>query len=160
MIRQHYASLYAVAVKFVGSPDIAKDITQEVLIRLWEKQDRYTELESVENFLFTLVKREALNYLRGAQRERERYKQLPRVEGDEYTILNRLIEEETNQIMIQAINLLPEKSARIMRLLLSGYDNKEISLALGVSINTVKTLKYGAIRKLREHLLKRHGNKT
>ena len=62
-----------------------------------------------------------------------------------------LIEEEINQILIHAIDLLPVQSARIMRLILSGYENKEIAKVMGVSVNTIKTLKYAAIRKLREY---------
>ena len=54
-----------------------------------------------------------------------------------------------------AIGQLPEQSARIIRLALSGLENKEISRLLKVSVNTVKTLKYSAIRKLREHFQKK-----
>ena len=35
-----------------------------------------------------------------------------------------LIEEEINQILIHAIDLLPVQSARIMRLVLSGYETQ------------------------------------
>ena len=65
-----------------------------------------------------------------------------------------LIEEEINQILIHAIDLLPVQSARIMRLILSGYENKEIAKVMGVSVNTIKTLKYAAIRKLREYSIR------
>ena len=61
------------------------------------------------------------------------------------------MEEETNQLLLHAISLLPEQTAHVIRLVLSGYSNKEIALLVNVSINTVKTLKYGGIRKLREY---------
>jgi RNA polymerase sigma-70 factor (ECF subfamily) len=155
MIRVHYAALYAVAVKFVTSPDVAQDITQEVIIRFWEKRHLYQHTDSITNLLFTSVKNEALNYLRGTRREQNRYKKLLVPGHEDPVVLNMLIEEETNQILVEAINRLPEQSARIMRLLLSGYENKEIALILGVSVNTIKTLKYGAIRKLRVYFLER-----
>ncbi|MDR2130173.1 MAG: sigma-70 family RNA polymerase sigma factor [Odoribacteraceae bacterium] len=155
MIRGYYATLYAVAIKFVVSPDIAQDITQEVIIRFWEKRHFYRESDSIEHLLFVSVKNEALNYLRNTRRAENRYKKLSYPESEDPVALNLLIEEETNQILVEAIRHLPEQSARIMRLLLSGYENKEIALIIGVSINTVKTLKYGAIRKLRTYLLDR-----
>ena len=68
-------------------------------------------------------------------------------------VLLKTIEEETNQILINAINQLPSQTAHIMRLVLSGYDNKEIAILVNISLNTVKTLKYGGIRKLREYFL-------
>ena len=138
-IRKHYSSMCAVALRFIGSPDIAQDITQEVIIK------------STDNFLYTMIKNEALNYLRGSQREKQRYNHLEVEEFEHPKVLNMLIEEEINQILIHAIDLLPVQSARIMRLILSGYENKEIAKVMGVSVNTIKTLKYSAIRKLREY---------
>ena len=76
-------------------------------------------------------------------------------ETEEPQIFNLFVEEETNQMLQTAIGQLPEQSARIIRLALSGLENKEISRLLKVSVNTVKTLKYSAIRKLREHFQKK-----
>ena len=72
-------------------------------------------------------------------------------ESEDPKVLNLLIAEDTNQALINAINTLPLQSARIMRLVLSGYENREIAQIMGISINTIKTLKYSAIRKLREY---------
>ena len=150
-IKKHYAALCATALKFVASPEIAQDIAQEVIIHFWEKQDQHQNLNSVENYLFIMVKNESLNYLRSVQRENQRHQKLEGQETEEPQIFNLLVEEETNQMLTTAINNLPEQSARILRLVLSGYENKEIARLLGISINTVKTLKYGAIRKLRQY---------
>ena len=121
----------------------------------WENQEKYNTIESIENFLFVSVKNEALNYLRGIERENNRYARLENPESEEPQIFNLFIEEETNQMLLTAIGQLPEQSARIIRLALSGLENKEISRLLDVSVNTVKTLKYSAIRKLREHFQKK-----
>ena len=122
---------------------------------LLENQEKYNTIESIENFLFVSVKNEALNYLRGIERENNRYARLENPESEEPQIFNLFIEEETNQMLLTAIGQLPEQSARIIRLALSGLENKEISRLLDVSVNTVKTLKYSAIRKLREHFQKK-----
>lgn len=150
-IRKHYSSMCAVALRFIGSPDIAQDITQEVIIKFWKNRANYENIKSTDNFLYTMIKNEALNYLRGSQREKQRYNHLEVEEFEHPKVLNMLIEEEINQTLIHAIDLLPVQSARIMRLILSGYENKEIAKVMGVSVNTIKTLKYSAIRKLREY---------
>ena len=150
-----YAALYTSALKFVKSEAVAQDIVQEIIIRYWENQEKYNTIESIENFLFVSVKNEALNYLRGIERENNRYARLENPESEEPQIFNLFIEEETNQMLLTAIGQLPEQSARIIRLALSGLENKEISRLLDVSVNTVKTLKYSAIRKLREHFQKK-----
>lgn len=103
-----------------------------------------------------MIKNESLNYLRGTEREKKRYNKLEIEEYEHPTVLNRLIEEDINQILIDAINTLPGQSARIMRLVLSGYENKEIAQVIGVSVNTIKTLKYSAMKKLKEFLISRY----
>ena len=140
-IKEHYAPLCAVAVRFVGSPDVAQDIAQEVIIKFWEDQHNLQEINLIDNFLYTMVKNESLNYLRGQRRENERYNKLEMEESEDPKVLNLLIAEDTNQALIN----------RIMRLVLSGYENREIAQIMGISINTIKTLKYSAIRKLREY---------
>ena len=140
-IKEHYAPLCAVAVRFVGSPDVAQDIAQEVIIKFWEDQHNLQEINLIDNFLYTMVKNESLNYLRGQRRENERYNKLEMEESEDPKVLNLLIAEDTNQALINAI----------MRLVLSGYENREIAQIMGISINTIKTLKYSAIRKLREY---------
>ena len=136
-------------MRFVDK-DTAQDITQDVLSKFWENREQYKDVKSLDDFLFVMVKNAALSYLRSRQRENERYKQMEREEAEEQ-VFHSLVEEETNQLLIHAINLLPAQTAHVMRLALSGYSNKEIALLVNVSVNTVKTLKYGGVRKLREY---------
>ena len=141
-IREHYASLRSVASRFVD-PDTAQDITQNVIYKFWEKKEHVDQIKDLDSFLFTMIKNEALTYLRSSKNETNKYSKIPLQEDEETPeVLHIMIEEETNQILINAINQLP-----------SGYDNKEIAILVNISLNTVKTLKYGGIRKLREYFL-------
>ena len=152
-IREHYASLRSVASRFVD-PDTAQDITQNVIYKFWEKKEHIDQIKDLDSFLFTMIKNEALTYLRSSKNETNKYCKIPLQEDEEAPeVLHIMIEEETNQILINAINQLPSQTAHIMRLVLSGYDNKEIAILVNISLNTVKTLKYGGIRKLREYFL-------
>ena len=160
LIREHYAALYATALKFVKSPDHAKNVVQEVFIHFWEKRPQDTRIESKKDYLFAMVRNHSLNYLRSLKREQERYNQLEIEESQEAEVFNLMVEEESNYQLEVAIRTLPEQSARIIRMALSGYENKEIARLLQISVNTVKTLKYGAIRKLREYFIqKKNGYK-
>ena len=51
----------AVALRFIGSPDIAQDITQEVIIKFWKNRANYENIKSSDNFLYTMIKNEALS---------------------------------------------------------------------------------------------------
>ncbi len=63
-----------------------------------------------------------------------------------------LIQEETYRLISNAIAELPVQSGKIMRLALEGKQNKEISEILGIAVTTVKTLKYNALKMLKNSL--------
>jgi len=97
-----------------------------------------------------MVKNSCINYLK-KESLKSRYLESSDKEIFE-NFKNTILEEETYRILYQAINELPEQSAKIMKLTLDGLQNQEISERLGVSVNTVKTLKYNSIKKLRSQL--------
>lgn len=160
LLKTCYARMCAVSYGFVGSPETAEDIVQEVFIKIWNLRNRWDTITSIENFIYTSVRNESLNYLRDRKNiihpqlrggtEAESLKEDP-------AISTRLVEQDLNYALLSAISLLPRKSARLMELVLGGYDNAEISRMLDISINTVKTLKYGAIRRLREYFMQSGG---
>jgi RNA polymerase sigma factor (sigma-70 family) len=150
-IKEHYASLCTVAERFVKSSAVAQDIAQEVIIKYWVNPNR-DNITSVNDYLFVMVKNFSLNYLRGRKRENQRYFTIKSEREDkDDELFNILVEEEYNQLLINVIDQLPKPNARVIRYALSGYNNKEISILLGISINTVKSMKYSAVRKLREY---------
>ena len=58
-------------VKFVNFADailkdrtVAKDIVQEAFIKIWVNRARLDENQSLENFIYVIVKRLILNYMR------------------------------------------------------------------------------------------------
>ena len=66
-ILTYYSFMCATAFHFIGSQDLAQDITQEVIIKFWQNKEDL-EIRFIENFLYTMIKNEALNYLRGVER--------------------------------------------------------------------------------------------
>ena len=48
-IRDHFASLCAIAFKITGNSEVAKDLAQDVIIKFWENQGQHKQLDSIEN---------------------------------------------------------------------------------------------------------------
>ena len=150
-IRKHYAAIYAIALKFVKSPDDAQDIAQNVVVKLWENRDDLNDPQSAEDFLYIYTRNESLNFLRHAKRESERDERYAAESDTQYDLFETIVEEESNQLLRKAIQTLAPQSKRVILLELSGKGMGEIAQLMGVSINTVRTLKYNAIRRLREY---------
>ena len=72
-IREHFASLCAMAYKLVGDQDTAQDIAQEVIIKFWENQKHDQPPESIDNYLYIMILNVSLNYLRTLSREQKRH---------------------------------------------------------------------------------------
>lgn len=150
LFKKYYLSMCMIARRIVEDEDVAKDLVQEIFIRLWEKRETYDFRETADIFLYVSVRNKYFDYLRSR-------KNLPLQEGlsaagNEYFFRDILIEEETYRIVMEAIDALPAQSGRIIKLSLEGKQNKEISENLGISVNTVKSLKYKAMDTLREVL--------
>ncbi len=150
-IREHFASLCAIAFKLTGNSEAAQDISQEVIIKFWENRKQHEQLESIENYLFIMVRNESLNYLRGLSREKNRYEQVAFINEQEDSLWDRIVEQEANQLLLEAIATLPTQCKRIVELSLAGKNTKETTEELGIAVNTVKVLKSRAIHKLREY---------
>ena len=129
IIREHFSSLCAIACKLVGDPDTAQDIAH----------------------LFIMVRNESLNYLRSLSRQRKRHEEAARESELAEDTWNNIIEQETNQMLQDAIDTLPPQSKRVIELACSGNSNPEIADILGIAINTVKVLKNRAVQKLKDY---------
>ena len=140
----------AVAVKFVQDKTVAEDIVQEVFVRLWTKRKEYDTIPNLKTFLYVAVKNRCFNYLRD-KKDTVDYESAEMANLEDH-FRNHLIEEETYRLIAEAVEKLPPQSGRVIQLALSGKQNKEIAEILGVSVNTVKTLKYNAISVLRQSI--------
>jgi len=66
-IYDHYVhSIYSFVIKFVKSPELAEDLTQEIFIRIWENRSQLGKVKSFRAYLFVTARNHALNFLRKA----------------------------------------------------------------------------------------------
>lgn len=146
-----YIPLCLFANQYVENEEIASDVVQDCFIKLWQIRSDFFYLHQVKSFLYTSVKNQSLNILEHEKVVHEFEKKF--IEKNKESFFHdHLIEEETYRILSDAIDLLPSQTRAIMRLALEGKSNPEIADDLGISTDTVKTLKKGAYRKLRVSL--------
>jgi len=65
----HYVhSTYSFVIKFVKSPELAEDLTQEIFIKIWENRSQLGKVKSFRAYLFATARNHALNFLRKASK--------------------------------------------------------------------------------------------
>lgn len=144
-----YPSLCLFANRYLNDEDASLDMAQDAFVFLWTRNLDFPSFDSAKSYLFKYVKNRSLNYLRDKQ-SRARLN-LEIVAADTY-FHEGVIEEETYSIIYRAILLLPPQSQKVMLLSLDGLKNAEIAQELGISINTVKTIKLRAFRVLKKNI--------
>lgn len=144
-----YPSLCIFTRKYVSDPDESEDIVQDAFIKFWTVKKEYKELNAAKSYLYTIVKNDSLNYLRHKTITSEYIK----LNYEKPSLFNDyVIEEETYRIINSAITNLPPRMKQIIELSLKGVNNSDIAENLNVSVNTIKSLKKTAYKKLRAEL--------
>ena len=133
-----YPGLCNIANHYLNNEMLSKDVAQDAFIKWWNKREDFRDFAAVKSFLYITIRNQCL-----AGRFSE--------ETDaDFDLM--VIEEEAIEALYSAIDRLPAQSARIMRLVVKGDKNQEIADQLGISVNSVKTLKYNALNILRKEL--------
>ena len=139
----YFQSVWGFCNTYLKDKEQAMDATQETFFKLYERlDDSYTKRNAVA-FIYITAKNICMDILR-------RNKLLK----DELPSEDSFLEEIANQEMIRcvhtAINQLSGRSLEIATLALEGKSNPEIADALGISLNSVKSLKKEMYTKLRK----------
>ncbi len=143
--------------RFVNAREEAADLVQESLLVYWDKRVDFTSVDEAKAFLYGTLKNKCLNNQR-SKKVHERYvqKQMDETEhnleaDDESSEINRkVIEDELFILLHRALAELPPREKEVLELSIQGQKNLQIANLLGLSLNTIKTLKLRAYRKIRE----------
>lgn len=139
------------AKRYVIDEDIAQDIAQEAFIAAWKKKPDVKSDEDLRFYLYTVVKNKCLNYLKH-QKTKKTYIESFNKDDEGHIFDATMIENEVFIQLSKAIKSLAPKTQEILNLSLQGHGNNEIAENLNISVNTIKTLKRRAFKKLNQQL--------
>lgn len=151
LFHRYYKPLVVFAEAYLHDLPEAEDLVVEQFVKLWTKKV-FTDLESgaLSTFLFTVVKNACLNWTekrRLALTSLERpHLQIAWEEAEHW-------EDSRGTLIEQAMCRLPWRTRQVVELvMLNEYSYKQTAEALGISVNTVKTLLKTGVKELRSLL--------
>lgn len=153
LFNEYYEPLYRFACRFVGDPQTAENITQDIFVKLWESRSSIKISTNVKAYLFTSVRNHSLNYIKREKFVTSYDSEDEAIIDEDSSVDNSIIQEEIYEAVHKAINKLPEQCREIY--LMNRYDElsyQEIADIRKISINTVKTQMKRALKSLRENL--------
>ena len=142
-ILEQYPALYRLAFTYVKNPDDAMDVVQESVYKAMRGYAQVQNREAVRSWLCRIVVNTALDLLRGRSRE----------------VLTDILPESGREDvyadpdLLRALDVLDERERTVVVLrFFQGLKLHEIAQVTGENLNTVKTILYRSLKKLKAYL--------
>ncbi len=147
-----YPRLCAFAVTYVGSYDAARDVVQDVFLKIWKRRTRWRLHTSLKSYLYQAVRNQSLNHRKSEQRRRDR-EQASRPGGAALAAEDEVLRKELGEAIWAAIDQLPPRRRRAFVLHRQhGLTYKEVAQVMGTQPKTVENQIGRALKFLRKEL--------
>jgi len=143
------------ALQILQDEEEAKDVLQDVFLKLWEKRNDLNKLENLEAFTMRMVRNRCLDVIRSRKTismELIKKKNLPEEDNSGSNLLEDL---DTLYLVKQIICSLPELQRTIIHLRdIEQLEYDEISKATDLNVNAIRVNLSRARKKVRDEMLK------
>jgi RNA polymerase sigma-70 factor (ECF subfamily) len=156
---RYKAFIYHFVMKYVHSPLLAEDLTQEVFIKIWENRSNLSGVTSFKSYLFTTAKNHTLNCMKVAFRSEAALGLV--VNGfvaERNNTEDNLVHKEYIAFLSRVLETLPPRTREIFKMCREQektYD--EVAQELGISRNAVKNHMVASMKVLSFSLKKELG---
>ncbi len=148
--------LFRLAKRLLVSREEAEDATQEVLMKLWSKNESIGKYNNVEAFAMTMTKNFCLDRLKSKQASN--LKLVHSNYSDDNTSLQKQVEAKDSLSWVEKImEELPEQQKMVLQLRdVEEYDFDEIGELLNMKPTAIRVTLSRARKTVREKLMQKH----
>ena len=154
LFREHFASLCLVSVRIVQDQETAKDIVQDVFVKVWTHRKKL----HIHSSLFAYLKKSVVHASIDHQRQyyeknKVSLEELEEPNSTTQQVEANLVGQETQALIDAAVASLSERCRLVF--VLSRYESysyKQIAKELDISVKTVESQMTKALRLLRDKL--------
>jgi RNA polymerase sigma-70 factor (ECF subfamily) len=156
IFEQHWGQIYAVGLKILKSPELAKDLAQDTFMKVWNNREQLKDVKSFRAYLNVLSRNLAIDHLR---------KKVFTAENEEY-LISYFAEDATTpgddaeyreleQLLHDAVDHLPPQMQQVFRLSrFEGLSHAEIAQRMNITRVTSKSYMVRALSAVRKYLSK------
>ena len=164
IVLTHQKNIYNLALKMVGNPDDAFDITQDAFLRAYNSLASFHGDSKLSVWLYRLTSNICIDFLRKKKRRNEvsltvqdddEEDQLLQIPDERFSPESEVERTEQREAIRAGLMQLPENDRQILVLReLNGLSYEEIAETLELELGTVKSKLFRARKKLCSFLLK------
>ncbi|MBK8500863.1 MAG: sigma-70 family RNA polymerase sigma factor [Saprospiraceae bacterium] len=142
--------VYHFILKFVKDRQLADDLTQDVMVKVWLKRDVVFEYKSVDSYILAMSKNHVMDHFKRLAKEKtyqdEVWALMPQSEEN---VTSEIIHKELHTRLEEVVNELPPRQQEIYSMKYDGLSLEEISAKLGIAPNTAKNHLSRALKVIR-----------
>ena len=137
--KEYSPRIFGRLLKLVKSDVEAKEILQDVFLKLWEQRKAINPEKSFRSFIFKIAENKVYDFFRQVARDKNRELKLIAKSTVNYHAFEEFKQGEANLIILQkAIERLSPQRQQVFRLCkLGGKSYKEVSELLDISVSTI-----------------------
>ena len=152
IVDRHAPGVLRLAIRMLGNRADAEEVTQEVMLRLWQNAPRWQSGRAkLSTWLWRVTANLCTDRLRRARTTS--IDSIPEPEDQGAPAVEQVIENQRLEVLYSALDALPERqrSAVVLRHI-EGMSNPEIAEILETSVEAVESLLTRGLRELRRQL--------
>lgn len=162
--RQHYLPFVLFARRFIHDTETARDIVQDVFLKTWENRSKIELKTSLSSYLLTAIRNQCANHFKHKAVQQQYNSQaemaLKELELQYYANVEEqnlmLYEQDALEQLQETLKDLPDKCREIFELSrFKGLKSAEIANLLSISVRTVETQIYRALKKIKKSITER-----
>lgn len=146
--------VYGFILQFVKDGDLADDLTQDVMIKVWSKYAYISKLRDIDNYILKIAKHHVIDQLKKLARDKDfqrevwQYIQLSSNLSDD-----KLVRQEMYASLEKAVKRLPERQQEVFILNKhAGFTLHKIAITLGITVRTARNHLDRALKIIRNSM--------
>ncbi|MBL7736711.1 MAG: sigma-70 family RNA polymerase sigma factor [Chitinophagaceae bacterium] len=154
LFKAFWPQVYGVGLRITRSPEQAKDLAQEIFIKVWDNRDRLPEVKKIDAFIYVVSRNLILDHLRKKVFQPANMDFLLQCcQTDAVDAQDKLEVKELEQKIDGAIQTLPGKVQEVFKLSrFEGMTHEQIARKLNISVVSSKTYVVRALDHIRRYL--------
>ena len=145
--------VYAAAMRLTHSTFLSEEVVQDIFLKLWINREKLPEIQDFEDYVFIMTRNHVFSAMKKMARQQQLVDDMQlKMPFSEDSTYNLIMDQEIEEILHQAVELLPAQQKQIY-LLSKEQEMKrdEIAKMLRISSETVKTHLARALRHIRAY---------
>ncbi len=148
--------LFRLANRLLVSTEEAEDATQEILVKLWNKNNGLDKYNSIEAFAMTMTKNYCLDQLKSKRAQVLKLVD-DNFESNQANLQKKLEDEDSLNWVKKIMNNLPEQQKLIVQMReIEQYEFEEIAKILDMNETAIRVALSRARKTIREAMTKTH----